>query len=184
MLQIVLLAGKFILLIILYLFIYRVIRSSTRELRLSTMVGSGQAPARPHDSRGTEVGRAFYDGSVAGSTAIAGGGSAAGGAVASGATWCLVVVKSPSLRNGEAFLFPPGSSAIVGRAREMDIFLDDTFVSSKHALFTATTGALRVEDLHSTNGTLVNGEKIAGVHELHMGDRVEIGDTIFQVEVR
>lgn len=172
MLQIVLLAGKFILLIILYLFIYRVVRSSTRELRLSSMVGGGQGPARPHDSRGTEVGR------------ITSGAGVPGSVSAAGATWCLVVVQSPSLRTGEAFLFPPGSTAVVGRAHEMDIFLDDTFVSSKHALFEATANALRVEDLHSTNGTLVNGEKIDGVCELHVGDRVEIGDTVFQVEVR
>jgi hypothetical protein len=169
MLQIVLLAGKFVLLIILYLFIYRVIRSSTRELRLSAAVGTGQVASKPHDSRGIEVGQP----------------RPVSGAVPSGSsTWCLVVVKSPSLRAGEAFAFPPGSNAVVGRAHEMDIFLDDTFVSSKHASFEATAGALKVEDLHSTNGTLVNGEEVAGVRELHVGDRVEIGDTIFQVEVR
>jgi hypothetical protein len=169
MLQIVLLAGKFILLLILYLFIYRVVRSSTRELRMSAAVGGGQAPVRPHDSRGVEVG-----------VPHPGGGVGTAGVI----TWSLVVVKSSSLRPGEAFSFPPGSSAVAGRAHEMDIYLDDTFVSSKHAVFEATAGALRVEDLHSTNGTLVNGQEIAGVHELHPGDRVEIGDTILQVEVR
>jgi hypothetical protein len=169
MLQIVLLAGKFILLIILYLFIYRVVRSTTRELRMSAAVGGGQAVVRPHDSRGTEVGRGTSGAPVAASGIV---------------TWGLVVVKSPSLRPGEAFVFPPGSSAIVGRDPEMDLHLDDTFVSSKHAVFEATAGVLQIEDLHSTNGTLVNGEQIQGTRELHTGDRVEIGDTILQVEVR
>jgi hypothetical protein len=169
MLQIVLLAGKFILLIILYLFIYRVVRSTTRELRMSAAVGGGQTVVRPHDSRGTEVGHAHP-----------GAPPSASGIV----TWSLVVIKSPSLRTGEAFAFPPGSSAVVGRDPEMDISLDDTFVSSKHAVFEATAGVLQIEDLHSTNGTLVNGQAISGTHELHTGDRLEIGDTIFQVEVR
>jgi hypothetical protein len=168
MLQIVLLAGKFILLLILYLFIYRVVRSTTRELRMSAAVGGGQAVVRPHDSRGTEVG--VHPGVPA--------------AVSGILTWSLVVVKSPSFRTGEAFAFPPGSSAIVGRDPEMDISLDDTFVSSKHAVLEATAGVLQIEDLHSTNGTLVNGQQIQGTRELRTGDRVEIGDTIFQVEVR
>lgn len=169
MLQIVLLAGKFILLIILYLFIYRVVRSTTRELRMSAAVGGGQTAVRPHDSRGTEVGHAHPGAPLAASGIV---------------TWSLVVIKSSSLRGGEAFAFPPGSSAVVGRDPEMDISLDDTFVSSKHAVFEATAGVLQIEDLHSTNGTLVNGREISGTHELHTGDRVEIGDTIFQVEVR
>ncbi len=169
MLQIVLLAGKFLLLIILYLFIYRVVRSTTRELRMSAAAGGGQAVVRPHDSRGMEVGYVR-----------AGVPTPASGIV----TWSLVVVKSPSLRPGEAFAFPPGSSAIAGRDPEMDIYLEDTFVSSKHAVFEATAGVLQIEDLHSTNGTLVNGQQIQGICELRTGDRIEIGDTILQVEVR
>ena len=97
--------------------------------------------------------------------------------------WRLVVIKSPFLRTGETFAFPLGVGAEVGRASDTDIFLDDTFVSSKHALFEAVDGLLRVEDLHSTNGTLVNGQEVVGVQSLQVGDRVEIGDTIFQVEV-
>ena len=43
----------------------------------------------------------------------------------------------------------------------MDIHLDDTFVSSKHALFEITADGLQVEDLRSTNGTQVNGADIS-----------------------
>ena len=66
----------------------------------------------------------------------------------------------------------------------MDIFLDDTFVSSKHALFEVTADGLQVEDLRSTNGTQVNGADISESTLLRAGDRVEVGDTVFQVEVR
>lgn len=174
MLQIVLLAGKFVLLIILYVFIYRVIRSSAREFRMSAASVSSRGEARPLDSRGVDV-----------SMAHPGGGySPSGIALSNAATWRLSVIKSPHLHPGEAFAFPPGARAVVGRAAEMDIYLDDTFVSSRHAVFDATAGVFQIEDLQSTNGTLVNGHEIAGIQELHPGDRVEIGDTIFQVEVR
>lgn len=171
MLHIVLLAGKFVLLVILYLFIYRVIRSSTREFRMSAAAASARTVSAPLDSRGMEVGggHPYPPLPVAGGAAV---------------TWTLSVIKSTDFSQGEAFAFPPGSSAVVGRASEMDIFLDDTFVSAKHAVFEATAGAFSVEDLHSTNGTLVNGQLIQGRRELHPGDRVEVGDTIFQVEVR
>lgn len=166
MLQIVLLAGKFVFLIVLYLFIWRVIISINRDLRFSVPAGARQG-YRPTDSRGADLG-GYYPGQAS----------------SGGRTWTLTVVKSPHLRVGEAFAFPPGATAIAGRSPDMDIFLDDTFVSSKHALFEAGVMSLHVEDLHSTNGTLVNGQPITGVYELREGDRVEVGDTIFQVEVR
>lgn len=174
MLQIVLLAGKFVFLIILYLFIYRVVRSSMQEFRMSAQATSTGAAARPLDSRGIDFGAPR-----SGVAQLAGGGE-----IPPTATWRLTVLKSRNLRPGEAFSFPPGSSALVGRAQEMDIFLNDTFVSSKHAVFEATAGVLQVEDLRSTNGTFVNGTAISSTRELQPGDRVEIGDTIFEVEVR
>ncbi|OFW60638.1 MAG: hypothetical protein A2133_05700 [Actinobacteria bacterium RBG_16_64_13] len=167
MLQIVLLAGKFAFLIILYLFIYRVVRSSTRELRMSAP-GAGK-----------------QQWSEAGGTLVPGGGPAAVAATsADSGTWALIVEKSPSVQAGTVFAFPPGVHAIAGRSSDMDIYLDDTFVSSKHALFETTPSGLQVEDLHSTNGTQVNGAEVAGTRLLKVGDRVEVGDTIFKVEVR
>ena len=127
MLQIVLLAGKFVFLVVLYLFVYRVIRSASRELRTS-----GQAESRqPWPSE-----------SVASS--VSGGVAASGGAPASAGNgvWTLVVEKSPYLPLGEAYAFPVGASALAGRSSDMDIYLEDTFVSSKHALFEVEGGGL------------------------------------------
>lgn len=169
MLQIVLLAGKFIFLIVLYLFIYRVIRSTTRELRA----------AAPADGR--------QQGFTAAETYAAPDGPRAPGLSTSrpgDGVWTLVVRKSPSLSVGQAYGLPVGTHALAGRAPEMDIYLEDTFVSSKHALFETTTAGLQVEDLRSTNGTQVNGADISDARVLHPGDRVEVGDTVFQVEVR
>jgi hypothetical protein len=168
MLPIVLLAGKFVFLIILYLFIYRVIRSTTRELRTAAPVADKQRRFTPAET-----------------FAVTRGPQVPGVASSSGdGVWTLVVQKSPSLSVGEAYRLPMGAHALAGRAPEMDIHLQDTFVSSKHALFESTTAGLQVEDLLSTNGTQVNGADISGTHLLRPGDRVEVGDTVFQVEVR
>jgi len=167
MLQIVLLAGKFIFLIILYLFLYRVIRSTARELRAAAPGPAKQPYAAP------PVAAAMVAAPVSPHAVPA-----------AGAVWSLVVEKSPVLRPGEAFAFAPGVPALAGRSSDMDIHLDDTFVSSKHVLFEATGSGLLAEDLLSTNGTQVNGADISQPTLLSPGDRVEVGDTIFRVEAR
>jgi biotin carboxyl carrier protein len=174
MLQIVLLAGKFVFLIVLYVFIYRVIRSTNREFRASA---ASPSPSRFRAAPSSSV-------PVSAPAAAVGQVSAEGAAVMPGAVWALVVEKSSSLRPGEAYELPRGASALAGRAPETDIYLRDTFVSSKHALFESTAEGLTVEDLRSTNGTVVNGVEIAEARTLHAGDHVEVGDTIFRVEVR
>ena len=168
MLQIVLLAGKFVFLIVLYLFIYRVIRSTTRELRAAAPVTGRQQGFAPMEMQAAAVPTA---------TAVL-------SARAEVAAWTLAVLRSPCLREGQTFSFSAGSHALVGRAPEMDIHLEDTFVSSKHALFEGTAAGLQVEDLRSTNGTQVNGEDISGPRVLAAADRVEVGDTVFVVEAR
>ncbi len=168
MLQVVLLVGKFVFLIILYLFLYRVIRSTARELRTAA-----PSPARQS-----------YPAPPVAAAAVAGPYLAPQTASASGAIWSLVVEKSPVLRPGESFTFATGVPALAGRSADMDIHLEDTFVSSKHVLFEATPQGLLAEDLLSTNGTQVNGADISQPTLLAPGDRVEVGDTIFRVEVR
>jgi hypothetical protein len=168
MLQIVLLVGKFAFLIVLYLFIYRVVRSATRELRTAAPVTE-----RQHWSAGVAAHTAGER-----PTATTGTGEKASG------VWTLVVQESPCLSAGTTFALPTGTHALAGRSSEMDIYLEDTFVSSKHALFETTAAGLQVEDLRSTNGTQVNGADIPDVRMLQAGDRVEVGDTVFQVEVR
>ena len=167
MLQIVLLVGKFVFLIILYLFLYRVIRSTARELR-----SAAPAPAKQGLSASAQYG-AVQQAPPA----------LPAGAVAVG-IWTLVVEKSAVLPAGGAFALSVGVPALVGRSQDMDIHLEDTFVSSKHALFEVTPSGLVVEDLVSTNGTQVNGSDISSPTQLMPGDRVEVGDTVFRVEVR
>ena len=64
-----------------------------------------------------------------------------------------------------------------------DVVLADPAVSRRHAaLRLAPTGAA-VEDLGSSNGTYVNGERVAGLRELRPGDVVRIGPTEWELRV-
>ena len=62
-----------------------------------------------------------------------------------------------------------------------DIVVDEPYVSSTHARFTLQGPALVLEDMGSTNGTLVNGHPITQAVTLRDADEVQIGDTIMRV---
>ncbi len=66
-------------------------------------------------------------------------------------------------------------TTVVGRG-EVDFSLDEEGLSRRHARFDVDTrGQVTIEDLGSTNGTFVNGERIVGRRALRDGDRIEIG---------
>lgn len=68
----------------------------------------------------------------------------------------------------------------IGRARSNGITVADPFLSGKHAVFTYRNGICTVEDLNSTNGTLVNGERLSKAPvELKDGDRIHAGQLDF-----
>ncbi|MDQ2077283.1 FHA domain-containing protein [Marinimicrobium sp. ABcell2] len=75
----------------------------------------------------------------------------------------------------------PQGSLHLGRHPGSDIQLDDGAVSARHARIIAETNAdfpqfreYYLEDLHSTNGTFVNGQKISGRRRLHHNDTLRI----------
>ena len=72
----------------------------------------------------------------------------------------------------------------IGRNEDKcQIILNDPEVSGVHAMIKKTLISLTIEDKDSSNGTLVNGERI-NKHELQKGDVVSIGSTTLKVEVR
>lgn len=179
MVNLVLLGGKVVFLLLLYLFIYMVVRSAGRDMKSSA--------AR---SIATQSG-ATAPVAVAPGPVTLGGGAAegvrrpsAGVAGPDAGAWALVVEQSPHAREGWAFVIPPGAQMIAGRAPDTDIHLPDTFVSSHHARVEARTNGVVVEDLDSTNGTFVNGEEIAGAVLMGPGDTLAVGDSTFRVEAR
>ncbi|HTP50953.1 MAG TPA: FHA domain-containing protein [Anaeromyxobacteraceae bacterium] len=75
----------------------------------------------------------------------------------------------------EALPFADGEVS-VGRAPGSALRLDDRNVSRHHARFLRQNGTVFVEDLGSSNGTRVNGERIEGRCRIRLGDLVQIGD--------
>ena len=71
----------------------------------------------------------------------------------------------------------------MGRSLTADIVLTDEAVSRAHATFRADGQTLVVEDLGSSNGTLVNGEPIDSPCRLAPGDFVTVGSTELEVQV-
>ena len=76
---------------------------------------------------------------------------------------------------------PAGSIKTIGRTARADFIVDAALISRIHCRLTADrSDQLVVEDLGSTNGTLVNGQKITRT-VLKSGDRLTVGRVEFQV---
>ena len=69
----------------------------------------------------------------------------------------------------------------IGR-QDGDLVLEDPEVSRRHAVLRRSGGSVVVEDLESTNGTFVNGERIRSPREVLPGDQVRVGRTTFEIE--
>jgi hypothetical protein len=69
---------------------------------------------------------------------------------------------------------------IIGRSSDLDMVLVEDMVSRKHAKITTTDGDIFIQDLGSTNGTFVNGEKISR-SRLQEGDRILVGTSIIKM---
>jgi pSer/pThr/pTyr-binding forkhead associated (FHA) protein len=144
----VLLALKAAFLVLLYLFIWRVVRSAARDLRAAPQESFILAPAQAAQARGEPPppGR-------------------------------LVVRQSSALAKGRAYETGPVPTTI-GRADDNEIALDgDEFASGHHARIESQRDGVWLIDLGSTNGTFVNGERIDGRRRLRRGDVVQVGDT-------
>ncbi len=70
---------------------------------------------------------------------------------------------------------------LIGRASTCDIRLGEATVSRHHARLFFRDGEWIVQDLNSTNGTLLNGRPV-GRAQLHPGDRIEFADQLFRVD--
>jgi len=93
----------------------------------------------------------------------------------------LIVERGGGLGEGERFDLFGGLS--LGRSPDADIRLDDRYASGIHARVYNRGGSYFVEDLNSTNGTLLNSQELHGEAELRPGDRIRIGDTEFSFEL-
>jgi pSer/pThr/pTyr-binding forkhead associated (FHA) protein len=147
-------ALKFGFLAVLYLFVLVIARSALKDLRRTV------SPAP--DATGFHAAPAFAEGPR-------------------GADAWLVAERGGGLEAEERFDLIGGLS--IGRSKESDVRIEDRYASSLHARVFERGGHHYVEDMSSTNGTLLNGAELRGEAELIDGDTVQIGDTVFRFEV-
>jgi pSer/pThr/pTyr-binding forkhead associated (FHA) protein len=81
---------------------------------------------------------------------------------------------------GGEFSLLPNQEIVVGRANDLQMVLVEDMVSRRHARIFWESDQVQIEDLGSTNGTFVNGEKIKRAL-LKEGDRILIGTNILKV---
>jgi hypothetical protein len=149
----VLLVLKIAFLVLLYLFIWRIVRTAGRDMRL------------PQESFILRP--------------AAGGAVPSGGAVDFGR---LVVVQSQVLPVGEAFGLE-SRQLTVGRGAQNDVSIEgDEFASAQHVRVEPRRDGVWVSDIGSTNGTYVNGSRIDGPRKLRQGDVVRVGETELRFE--
>ena len=154
----VLLALKIAFLILLYLFIWQILRSAGREQRAPHSDSMILTPAQ---------------------AASVGLGPAA---VVPRRAVSLVVQRSPSLEAGGVFA-ADSAPLTLGRDGRNDLVLDgDEFASARHARIEPRGDGVWVSDLGSTNGTYVNGERIEGARRLAPGDVLRVGETDLRLE--
>jgi hypothetical protein len=144
---------KLVFLVLLYLFIWRIVRAASRDLRLpqESFVFAPEVAGLPGRDASFEAGR-------------------------------LVVLKSPALDEG-ADLVLNSAPLTVGRGEHNDLQLEgDDFVSADHARFEPRRDGVWVTDIGSTNGTYVNGNRLVRAQKLAPGDIVRIGETDLRFE--
>jgi pSer/pThr/pTyr-binding forkhead associated (FHA) protein len=154
----VLLILKIVFLVLLYLFIWRIVRLASKDLRtpqesfvLAPQRSAKQAAASPKKAPRTEPGK-------------------------------IVVVSSPSFSEGTVHAFD-AMPVTVGRGTDNDLPLqNDQYASGNHARFEPRGDGIWVEDAGSTNGTFVNGVKLTEPQRLRPGDVVRVGESDFRYE--
>ena len=149
----VLLGLKVGFLILLYLFIWRIVRTVAHDVRL------------PQES-----------------FVLAPQQAAAAGLGPRARTGSLVVLSSPVLKvDSERTL--DSAPVTLGRSSDNDMELgDDEFASAHHARVEPRRDGVWVQDVGSTNGTFVNGMKLDSPRKLATGDVIRVGETDLRFE--
>jgi hypothetical protein len=133
--EIVLLAGKLLLLALMYLFLFAAMRTGLDMV-------SGRRPSTP------------------------------GGLV-------LAVTQGPRELHGTRL--PIAGPIVIGRSPGADVVIADDFVSARHARVTPAPGGALLEDLGSTNGTVLDGIRVTGPTPMHAGSVIELGAVRLEV---
>ncbi len=94
----------------------------------------------------------------------------------------LLVLASPEGQPPTGSSLPVDAINTIGRDVNNSIIVDDTYASSQHAVLTFRGRAWYLEDVGSTNGTWVNGQRIGGLTPVGFGDEIQIGQVRLRLE--
>ena len=94
----------------------------------------------------------------------------------------LVVERSPSRQPRVGERLPLRASNAIGRDAGNDISFPDEAASARHAKLDVEDGEWWIEDLGSTNGTMVNGVRISKREKLRAGDEIGIGRVAMRLD--
>ena len=92
-----------------------------------------------------------------------------------------VLVITQGSQTGQSAALADGV-IMIGRGADCQIILDDDYVSTRHARVVSAENGIYVEDMGSTNGSYVNGQRITAPTTITMSDTVRIGKTILKLE--
>ena len=141
-------------LVLLYLFIWRIVRTAARDVRLP----QESFVLAPGSVRGLGVEEVDFEAGK------------------------LVVVKSPALDEEEEWQLN-SAPLTFGRGGQNDVQLQrDEYASSKHARIEPRRDGVWLEDIGSTNGTYLNGIRLTRSKRLSPGDVVRVGETELRYE--
>lgn len=149
----VLLGLKLGFLVLLYLFIWRIVRSVARDLRLP----QESFVLAPQQAAAAGLGRTH--------------------------TGVLVVLASPALDPGTERELDSAPVTLGRAAENDLVLDDDEFASVKHARIEPRRDGVWLQDLESTNGTFVNGSKVTRPLKLAPGDVIRVGETDLRYEL-
>ena len=148
----ILLALQAAFLVLLYVFVWRVVRAAGKDMQVAPQESFIMAPSQLAAEHGVvEPGR-------------------------------LVVERSEAVGVGKAFEAGPVPLTIGRSEDNTITLDGDEFASGHHARVESGRDGVWIVDLGSTNGTFVNGERVEGRRQLHRGDLVQIGDTELSFE--
>jgi pSer/pThr/pTyr-binding forkhead associated (FHA) protein len=74
-----------------------------------------------------------------------------------------------------------GRQLTIGRAGDSDLIVDDEYASTHHAKLVFINGEWLIQDLDSTNGTFLEGQKVSTPQTVAMNAPVRIGQTTFEL---
>jgi len=92
----------------------------------------------------------------------------------------LVVIYPKELRTAKPIT---EKGLEIGRGQDCDIALNDTWISRKHCKISLLGGRIRVQDLGSTNGTFIDGQKVEDTF-LEGSARLQLGEVVAKVDYK